>query len=442
MENIRFYSGLKYGMELPPPEEPIQELPPPKHVILPFSDRPGIFCRPLVEKGELVFKGEKIGEDPHNRMAPVHSPVSGRVSDLRSYRFAEGGNTLSIFIESDGRDAWRSEHSPVEQYLEASPSKLIQMLRNAGVRIIPFEMLPGRDPSGFDEIPVRHFVINGIGQGFVGSISRRLIVERCTDLLKGIRLVRNIFRPEKIHLAINGQHHDVIQAIKESGLHAEAEVMELDVYYPLGHPHLLFKAIFNKEIPSPGGRAIDMGVLFSSVDTVIHGLEAVLYGKPLIERYITVSGDGIAEPKNLKALIGAPLSDLIDFCGGFRGTPGRLALGSPLDGMAQFALDRPVLKDTRWLWIQPAEQVIKEKYRACINCGGCVDVCPVGLMPNFLGKFCEFGKYDEAAEQYDLFTCIDCGLCAYVCPARRPMVQFINYGKREITQREKEHAAR
>ena len=101
-------------------------------------------------------------------------------------------------------------------------------------------------------------------------------------------------------------------------------------------------------------------------------------------------------------------------------------------------LDRPVLKDTRWIWVQPKSHVNKQRYRPCINCGACVDACPVRLMPNFLGRYCEFMRFDEAVSQFDLWTCIDCGLCAHVCPSRIPLVQWINYGKRELRLREKQ----
>lgn len=440
MEIIEFYGGLKFKREQFFPDTPVQDVPPPKNVILPLSDRPGIFCRPLVERGELVFKGEMVGEDPDNRMAPIHSPVSGKVTDIKAYRFSEGGNTLSIFIESDDQESRKTDLIPLEDFTAAEPAELINIIRRAGVKIIPFEVLSDAERSGTSVTRIKHFVINGIGHGFAGSVARRLVVERSLELLEGVRLINRIFSPEKIYLVIDERHEDVARAIVDSDLKSAVEVTKLKVYYPLGHPLLLFKAIFGKEIPSPGGKAIEMGVAFTNVDTVLHSLEAVKLGKPLIDRYVTVSGTGIETPKNLKVRVGTPLGDLIGFCGGFKGTPGRLVLGNPLDGMAQFSMDRPVLKDTRLLWLKPREQVIEDKYRACINCGDCVDVCPVGLMPNFLGKFCEFGKYEEAADKYDLWTCIECGLCAFVCPSRRPLVQFINFGKRELTLREKEHA--
>ncbi|MFH1242407.1 MAG: hypothetical protein V1689_08605 [Pseudomonadota bacterium] len=122
MKTIRMYGGLRFKMELPPPQMPIEEVPPPRKIILPLSDRPGIFCRPLVERGEMVFKGEKIGEDPNNRMTPVHSPVSGKVTDIADYRYAEGGNTLSIFIESDGQDVWKTDLHPLKELCGGSAS--------------------------------------------------------------------------------------------------------------------------------------------------------------------------------------------------------------------------------------------------------------------------------------------------------------------------------
>ena len=433
MEIIRSYGGLKFQEALPSPKTLIEELPSPESLILPLSDLAGLSSRPLVQRGESVFKGEKVGEDLHNKMPPIHSPVSGRVTGVDTYRFAESGNVLSMFIQSDGREKWKTEFAPPESPADREVSTLVQQIKESGVQIIPFESFPDAGGNKGGAIQVDQFVINGIGHGYGGSIYRRLMLEKTSELHDGIRLIKRVFRPRKIFLAMNESHEDVSRAIEGSGLGEEVHVIKLDVYYPLGHPHLLFKRIFDREIPSPGGSAMDMGVAFVSVDRVIQVSESVLLGKPVIEQYVTVSGEGVHTPKNLKVRIGTPLRKLIQACGGFNGSPGRIVLGNPLGGMAQFSLERPVLKDTRWLWVQPEAQVVKDKYRPCINCGDCVDICPVRIMPNFLGKFCEFCKYEEAAHQYDLFTCIECGLCAYVCPSRRPMVHFIKMAKWELS---------
>ncbi len=440
MKPVTLFGGLELDIELPSPDLPFEQLPTPQRIILPLSDRPGVYSRSLVQIGETVFAGEKIAEDPTGKMMPIHSSISGKVSDVRPYRYAEGGHSLSIFIESDGQDLYRPEISPVDNFTEAEPAVLIDTIRQAGVKIIPFDLLPESERTGEKLPKVKHFVINAIGSGFSGALPRRLVVEKAEQLLSAGKLIDQIFQPEKIYLVVNKDHTDVQDAITTANLTSTMEVLSMEVYYPLGHPHLLFKAIFDKEIPCPGGKAIDYGVVFSSVDTVLHAVEAVTEGRPLIQKYVSVFGSGVKSPKNLKVKIGTPLQDLIEACGGFEGKPGRIVLGNPLDGMAQFALDRPVLRDTRLVWVQEESEVVKDHYRACINCGDCVEVCPVGLMPNFLGKFCEFNKFEEAVQQYDLWTCIDCGLCAYVCPARRPLVHFINYGKRELSLKESEDA--
>lgn len=441
MEIVKLYGGLKIEIELPSPGMPIEEVPPPKNLVIPLGDKLGNSCRALVEKGEKVSKGEKLAEDATNSMPPIHSPMSGKVTEIKDMRYSEGGIIQSLFIQSDGEQALKTDLIAHENYLEEASLELIRSIRNAGVRIIPFEALTDTEGTGQILTTVKQFVISGIGNAFAATIPRQLLVERSGELLEGVRLIKKVFQPEQVYLVVDKTHADAIQAIRASGLEKSVEMVLLDVFYPLGHPHLLFKAIFNKEIPSPHGTAIEMGVAFARVDTVLHALDAVKEGRPMTERYVSVSGDGIQTPRNLKVGIGTPLRHVIETCGGFKGKPGRVVLGNPLDGSAQFSLDAPILKDTRWVWVQPEASVVAEKYRACIGCGDCVDICPVRIMPNFLGKLCEFGRYEEAAARHDLYTCIECGLCSYVCPSRRPMVHFIKHGKWELALNEKEHAS-
>jgi len=434
MDRIKLYGGLEIKMQLPSPGMPIEEVSPPKDVVIPLSDKLGNTCRSLVEEGETVSKAEKLAEDASNVMLPIHSPISGKVREIKDLRYPDGGIIQSLLIQSDGEEYWKSDLVPYKDYLEKAPEVLIRSVRDAGVKIIPFEALPHDERAGESITHIKQFVISGIGNAFAATIPRQLLVERSDDLLEGVRLIKKVFQPERVYLAVDKTHVDALQAIRASGLENSVDIVELDVYYPVGHPHLLFKA-------SPHGKAIQMGVAFARVDTVLHALDAIKDGKPMIDRYVTVSGEGIHTPKNLKVRIGTPLKQVIEFCGGFKGKPGRVVLGNPLDGSAQFSLDAPILKDTRWLWVQPEASVVARKYRACINCGDCVDVCPVRIIPNFLGKFCEFGQYEEAASGYDLYTCIECGLCTYVCPSRRPMVHFIKHAKWELALKEKEHAS-
>ena len=438
LEIVKTWGGRKVQVHLPPLESPIEELPSPDQVILPLSE--GHFqCRPLVEVGEIVYMGEIIARDDEWRMAPVHSPVSGKVIDIRPFRFTEYGSTLSIFIESDGKDEYRSTITGFENFMEQDPVSLIKIIRDAGVKLIPYETLPEAERKGSKITSITKFVINAIGHGFSEILLKKLIVDRVEDLKKGVQLIKKIWNPEKIYLVTDNGDQEIYEKVIQSNLES-VEIVQLNVVYPLGHPHLLFKELFNNEIPSPNGKAIDFGVAFSGVDTILHAVDAVTKGKPLMERYVTVSGNPVGEGKNLKVRIGTPVKSVIEYLGYLDTKIGKIVFGNPMDGTAQVSLESPVLKDTRWIWIQSEDEITRDAYRACINCGDCVDVCPMRLMPNLLGRYCEFYRFEDAQELYDLFTCIECGLCAYVCPSRRPLVHFIKHAKHElIMMREEEN---
>ena len=436
LEIIRTWGGHKVQIQIPPVEETIKSSPSPSQVILPLVDNKGYRCRPLVNVGETVYIGETIARDDNCQMAPVHSPVSGKVTDIKNTRFTEMGLVPCIIIKSDGKDSYKSDFDPIEDFMEQEPLTIIKRIQDAGVKLIPYDTLPDAERRGSKITPVKKFVINAIGHGFSGTRSLRLIIERKEDFITGIQLIKKIYSLEKIYMVINEKHQENYNILKDFD---SLEIVPIQVKYPMGHPHLLFKRLFNKEIPSPNGKALDFGVVFTSVDTVIYAVDAVVRGKPLIEKYVTVTGSAINEAQNMMIRIGTPVETIIDNISIQSSDIGKIVFGNPMDGTAQITIEHPVLKNTRWIWFQLEEDVVKEPYRACINCGDCIDACPMRLMPNLLGRYCEFYRFEDAADLYDLFTCIECGLCAYVCPSRRPLVHLIQHAKYELLMREKEN---
>ncbi len=213
----------------------------------------------------------------------------------------------------------------------------------------------------------------------------------------------------------------------------DINVVPLEAKYPQGAEKMLIKAILNREVPA-GGLPMDVGVVVHNVGTTKAIYDAVRFGRPLIERVITVTGKGIKEPKNLRVRIGTLFSYLIEECGGLNGKIGKVIAGGPMMGIAQYTLDVPVVKGTSGILVLSADEVSVEEYGPCIRCGRCIDCCPMGLQPSIISILVEKGRYDEA-RGYDCMDCFECGTCAYVCPARRPLVQFIKLAKLELSRK-------
>jgi electron transport complex protein RnfC len=173
---------------------------------------------------------------------------------------------------------------------------------------------------------------------------------------------------------------------------------------------------------------MDVGVVVQNVGTALAIYDAVRYGRPLVQRVVTVTGEGITEPKNLMVRIGTMVSQLIEECGGLKEEKSKIVSGGPMMGFALSSMEIPVTKGTSGILVLPDEIAHVEDYKPCIRCGRCVDICPMGLMPSMLSVLSEAGFYEEAKE-YNLFDCFECGCCTFVCPSKRPIVQFVRLAK-------------
>lgn len=162
--------------------------------------------------------------------------------------------------------------------------------------------------------------------------------------------------------------------------------------------------ILNREVPR-GGLPMDVGCVVQNVGTSYAAYQAVKFNKPLVERVVTVTGNGVKEPKNCIVRIGTSALDVINFCGGYVGTPQKMLFGGPMMGIAQYSEDVPTIKGTSGIIVWQ-DAVIHEE-GPCVRCANCVDVCPMGLMPTEIFKLVNIKSF-EAAKEYGVLDCVEC----------------------------------
>ncbi len=411
----------------------IELLPVPRRLVIPLSQHIGAPCEPLVSPGEPVKKGQKIGEAKGFVSVPVHAPTSGRVSRIGNFPHPLGRPLPAIEIESDGVDEWADDIHGREDVPSLAPDDLRAIIREKGIVGMGGATFPTHvklsPPEGKT---IDTLIINGAECEPYLTADYRLMVEEPEKVIGGMRIMMTILGVESVFIAIEANKPEAIEAMRKTlGREPQVEVTVLDVKYPQGAEKQLIKTLVNREVPSSGGLPMDVGVLVQNVGTAAAIHQAVWLGIPLIERVVTVTGEGIHEPKNLRVRIGTPVGVLLEACGGFTERPGKLVFGGPMMGISQYTTDVPVIKGTSGILVLPASEVQMKEAQTCLRCGTCVRVCPMNLLPNAIGVSAIRDRFDEAEKHY-LLDCIECGACAYGCPAKIPLVHWIRYAKAEV----------
>jgi Na+-translocating ferredoxin:NAD+ oxidoreductase subunit C len=436
----RFHGGL----HLPDHKElslqrPLRSVELPEQLILPLLQHIGVATQPLVNVGDRVLKGEKIADSSSPVTAPIHAPTSGVVSDIGEYNIPHpsGLTERCMVIQPDGRDEWATLLEPIKDYQNVDADTLRQRIRESGIVGMGGATFPSAiklRPSK----PIKTLIINGAECEPYITCDDLLMREFAAKVMNGVRILQHLLQSEECLIAIEDNKPEAILAMfQELREEENIEVVRIPTLYPSGGEKQLIRILTGHEVPTSGLPA-HIGVLCQNVATTAAIADAVLEGRPLISRLVTLTGKGIREPGNYEVPIGILAGDLIAQAGGYHNNPQQLILGGPMMGFDLSTDQIPITKGANCLLCPTIEEAPRpEPARACIRCGRCADACPANLLPQQMYWYSR-AKDFEKVQDYNLFDCIECGCCSHVCPSHIPLVHYFRYAKAESWAMEQE----
>ena len=436
----KIFGGLKLqGFKSISMSTATQAAPLPKKLVLPLKQHIGHAAEAMVKVGDRVLKGQMIAATKDYVSVPLHAPSSGKVIALEKHRVPHpsGIATDCIVIETDGKEQW-AECMAHPNYRQLEASEIRNIIRDAGIVGLggagfPSYIKLNAEPGNM----VDTLILNGAECEPYITCDAMLMQEQSRKIIDGLNIMRHALQAKHCFIAVEDNkrvaHTMLVNALHEH----EAEyisIIQIPTIYPAGGEKQLIKTLTGKEVPS-NGLPINIGVVCHNVATAAATATAVLEGKPLISRYLTVTGDGIEQPKNLDVLLGTPFSELIDLCGR-NNKAQQFIMGGPMMGFEVTDDDIPVIKTSNCVLVQSKEK--KPDYvMPCIRCGKCAEVCPAQLLPQQLYWYASAKNFDKV-QDYNIFDCIECGCCSYVCPSHIPLVQYYRFAKTEIWTQEEE----
>ncbi|SUC14237.1 electron transport complex protein RnfC [Proteus vulgaris] len=409
----------------------------PDEVIIPIHQHLGVPGQLCVSVGEHVLKGQPLTKGV-GRTLPVHASISGTVVAIEPFPSAHpsGLPEIAVRIQSDGKDEWR-EKSPIINYQLENRDTLLNRIHEAGIAGLGGAGFPTASKLKGGGDLVKTLIINAAECEPYITADDRLMQEHADEVIAGCQVLIHLLCPDEVLIGIEDNKPEAIEALKQA-LNAVPDekrifIRVIPTKYPSGGAKQLTKILTGKEVPS-GGRSSDIGVLMQNVGTVVAIKRAIIDDEPLIERVVTVTGNGAKTPGNFWVRLGTPIYSLLKQAGFVAGSEQMVIMGGPLMGFTLPDLNAPVVKITNCLLIPSVEEMDTDSLEeACIRCGHCVDACPSGLLPQQLYWFSK-GKEHEKAQQHNLFDCIECGACAFVCPSNIPLVQYYRQEKAEIRE--------
>lgn len=406
---------------------PLVRFPEPEEVVIPLSMHAGAPANPVVQVGDTVKVGQKIGEAAAFISSPIHSSVSGTVVAIEPHGHATRGECLSVVIRSDGKNTLDESVKPHKSLDELTPDEIVEIVREAGI--------VGMGGAGFPTSvklkppkPIDTILLNGCECEPYLTADHRVLLEFADDVIYGLKAIIKTVNAEKGLIVIEDNKPDAIELMQAKTADCDnIEVVVAKTKYPQGAEKMLIKRVMGRQVPR-GGLPADVGCVVSNISTTKAISDAIRKGMPLIERVVTVTGERIKNPGNYIVKIGTNTKDLIDYCGGLVGDDITIKAGGPMMGFILNDTNVPIMKGSNGIIAVETDHSVEQP---CIKCGRCVDVCPMELTPLYFAKYADEENW-QGMKDRNVMDCVECRSCEYICSSKIPLVAKIKAGKNAV----------
>lgn len=399
----------------------------PKQVVIPMVQHIGVPCTPLVQVGDRVLRGTKVG-DGEGLCVPVHASVAGTVIAVEPRPHTSGRMVMSVVIENDFTD----EAIPVERcddpLATLDNNTILHKIREAGLVGMGGAAFPGDVKAMSAMGHIEYLIANACECEPYITADDSLLRTNPEQVLKGMQLMQKVLKPDHAVLAVEDNKQEAIFTLKKLiRNYPGIELCILPTRYPQGSEKQLIQSVTGRQVPS-GKLPVNVGCAVFNVASFAAMFRAVYWGVPLTQRIVTVSGETVNLPQNFLVRLGTSFKDLIAAAGGLTDETERVVSGGPMMGFAQADLSVPVVKATNAILCLPHDKNGAAENPVCLRCGKCVGVCPMGLQPLYMYRYCVCGQTDEL-QRLHLLDCMECGSCAFTCPGKLPLVEQFRKGK-------------
>ena len=428
-----FFGGIhpKYNKEMSTRITEFAEVKP-KQVVIPMVQHIGAPCTPLVQVGDRVLRGQKIG-DGEGLCVPVHSSVSGRVIAVEPRPHTNGRMINAVVIENDFLDEVGPANPITGPIEEIEIDDILHNIREAGIVGMGGAAFPGNVKALSAMGNVDTLIANACECEPYITADDSLLRTQPERVLEGMRIMKHVLNPNRVVLAVEDNKAKAIEILRTfHEEYPEIEIAVLPTRYPQGAEKQLIQALTGREV-EPGKLPVSVGCAVFNVSTYAAICRAVREGIPLTKRIVTISGEAIAEPQNFYVRIGTSFHDLIEVAGGLHDKTERVISGGPMMGFAQSDLSVPVVKATNSILCLLKDLNGAADNPVCIRCGKCVEACPMRLQPLYMYRFQLAGDL-KALQRLNLMDCIECGSCSFTCPGKLPLVECFRKGKQMLRE--------